>query len=315
MPLCASINTPPLNMPETTCLTSARNPESEIPDLEQLIGLSLAGLGKQAFQIHNTNSRGEAIGTSYFYPRIGNLEIIVWYWNPESGFQIISSRSELLNAYGKDIFKTPFQFYKLMINESGTIAGSFLVDQPFDNNRNRKFNQYAWLWWSEKEGLHLSELPSECQIVKGLNDHGFVLMEQNTNYDFRLILKYTYNTKYLQVFDFSPLFEFPSTFKESLKKLFCEVNYFCGKITLDFTWYPFCTDRFDNDLKIIGHGACKARFLKPAHPVEWIIQIGYEVDNGKVMFYVKEIKNITNPHNAPNLSFPEKQYVIYEKEI
>lgn len=309
---------------EETKLSPVRNLEMKADDLKELVGMPFASQENQSFHIHNTNSNGETVGIASFKnsnPNIGNSEIIAWYWNPQSGFQIISSRSELLNAYEKDTFKTPFQFYKLMINESGTVAGSFLVDQPC-NYLNCKFNQYAWLCWSEAEDLHLSELPSECQILKGLNDHGFALLEHNRSIDFRnfkLILKNTDNPNYTQIFDFSPISEFPPTFEEELKKLFCEVNNLCyaseGITTsLNVYWYPFCANSFDNDLRIVGQGACKASFYRRTRRVEWTIQIGYEVDNGKVLFYVKEIKNTTD-HKGPNLRFPEMQYLIYEKEI
>ena len=137
-------------------------------DLAVLVGLPFSSGLNQSFFVDSTNSKGETVGTAYFKspdPKIGSREQIAWQWSAENGFQIITTQTELLNAYDKKREANPFQFYKLVINDSGVVAGSFLVDQNSQN-------VCPQFWWSLEKGLNLSEIPDNCQIVKDINNNG-----------------------------------------------------------------------------------------------------------------------------------------------
>ncbi|MBS0626715.1 MAG: hypothetical protein JSS09_00710, partial [Verrucomicrobia bacterium] len=164
-----------LSQIKTLALLEESAPSSLIPqpsNLQKLVGLPLRDPVTSYFQIHNTNSKGEATGVADFKKDDGSSEKSAWYWNPNEGFKIIISESELLKIYEKDGLKIPFQFYTLSINDAGVIAGSFLIDQP-------GFNQNPWFWWSAKQGIHLSSPPIDIyQIVQGINNKGHVLINE-----------------------------------------------------------------------------------------------------------------------------------------
>jgi len=147
--------------------------------VSSLSSSSFAGSEAQNFHIDSRNSKNEVVGTAHFHnpnPDIGSLEKIAWYWSPSCGFKIICTRTDLLNAYEKDQLRTPFQFYRLVINESGIVAGSFLIDQVNDSQGH--FNQYPWFWWSINQGLHLSSPPDTDQILRGINDDNYISSKQ-----------------------------------------------------------------------------------------------------------------------------------------
>lgn len=151
-------------------------PHPKPSDLMEIVGSPFFSKEEHSFHIHNMNSKGETVGVASFQNKEHNVENIAWYWNPQSGFQIISSQSELIKTYGKDIRKVPFQFSKLVINESGIVAGSFLIDQTNDPRDN--FNQYPWFWWSSENGIHLSPIPDKCQLVEGINNQGKIVISE-----------------------------------------------------------------------------------------------------------------------------------------
>ncbi len=101
------------------------------------------------------------------------MEDVAWYWHPEKGFEVLTSSSTLLSEYGKDQ-RGLFSFYKLVINESGTIAGSFLVGQT----GNPKINECAWFWWSKDRGICLSPQPAGHEILQDIDDKGNVLINK-----------------------------------------------------------------------------------------------------------------------------------------
>lgn len=316
--LIISITTLPVHASSQTISTELFEKTTSSPseikpsDLAQLVGLPFRSPANQSFKIHQSNSKGETVGIAYFDNQDYSIELFAWYWNPEKGFQIIARQSELLGAYGKDIHKVPFQFSKLVINESGIAAGSFLV-----NEIPQHFHRYPWFWWSCEKGLHLSEIPSQTQVLERINDQGFVLIGHNTSSEFTLILKNIYQPEYSQIFAFNPYFEIPPSFQESLKSLFCEVNYYSknAKLTLHLDWYPFSIEQFNNDLSMTGHGTCEALFFQGISGKAWHIEIAYKIDNKKAVFYVKKITDRTNSQSRANCSFNENEFVIYEKEF
>ena len=178
--------------------------------------------------------------------------------------------------YEKDIYQVPFQFYKIVINESGVVAGSFLVNQI----KNQKKQECPWFWWSPEKGLHLSKLITQCQILNKINDHGFILFEHygNSNSNTTIIIKNIFQPEYSQVYNLQQYEEFSSSFEKNLKDLFCKVKYLASnnasKITINFNWYPFVVDQFDNDFKIVSHGTCTAVFVRGVYIEVWSIRIG-----------------------------------------
>ncbi len=195
---------------------SANSPsEIKASELVELVGLPFAWQEKQAFQIHNTNSKGETVGTADFknsIPGRGNAERIAWYWSAEDGFQIIATENDLLNAYGIDWKKVPFLFYSFVINESGVVAGSFVTGKW------EKFPQCSWLWWSLEHGIHLSAIPDQdCyQIVKDIDNSGRVLLNRPDGYAIANIS----SMDDLEVFDF-PINEFNVAIKNWLINFCC----------------------------------------------------------------------------------------------
>lgn len=276
---------------ERQFLSSGQNLDVNGSDLSLIVGLPFAWSEKDAFQIHGKNSAGEAVGIAYFKKdQYGSyIEIIAWHWYPGYGFQIITSKSELIQAYGKGDKKVPFQFYRLIINDCGVVAGSFLIDQPY-----RNFNQYPWFWWSSESGLHLSALPSTSEILKKINDIGFVLLEHVTSTNFALTIKNVNDPDYSKVICFQST-KLNSIMLEILKPLFLQVHYLCGaNIRLKLHWYPICANYFDENLKIVGEGTCIASFSN-FHPVvhnqieQWHLRIGYEIEDGIMRIYIKEL--------------------------
>jgi len=298
---------------EITSLSSStiRNPKIQANDLVKLVGLPFAWQEYQSFNIDNTNSNGEAVGTAYFKnpdPLIGKEEIIAWYWHPQNGFQIIASQSELLKVYGKD-WKIPFLFYKLVINESGVVAGSFLINQA------KGFNEWPWFWWSLDQGIHLSVSPTVNQIVKGINDNGFLLIEETGNLKFTLSIKNIHQQEYSQIFDFQPRTDFQPGFEENLIKTLRNSNSLDygrsnKKLKVYYHWYPFSLKQFDNDLKITGYGSCWVKFVKDIQIHIWEIQIRYEIDNCKALFFIEKIEDKVYPGLVQGQI---NNMIIYEK--
>lgn len=287
-------------------------------DLEVLVGLPFIWQTDQSFHIDSTNSRGEAVGMAFFKnpnPQIGNPERIAWYWNSENGFQIIAKQTELIDVYAKDWRKVPFLFYKLLINESGIVSGSFLIDQVNGHN------QCPWFWWSSEEGIHLNTPSGVYELVERINNDGFILIQEKTRLKFTLTIKNIYQMEYSRNFDFYPYIELPSGFEEDIKKILLDSNSLDrGRsnepLKLSYHWDPFIVDRFENDLKITGHGSCRVTFVKDIQVNVWKIRIGYEIDNGRAQFFIKkiEVQGHANQSLGSRLGRMDNK-IIYTKEL
>jgi hypothetical protein len=251
----------------------------EPSDLVDAIGLPFAWDEKQSFKIDETNINGEAVGTAYLKDnnKIGNLEIIAWYWQPKNGFQVISSKTELLKEYNTDQ-RTPFQFYSLHINDNGIVAGSFLIDQIGGHNR------CPWFWWSTEKGIHPSPIPESYQLVRDINNKGEIaisvinrsgfLVETNNHnhiknipYPSQDIIRKKIE-KVLPV----PLGENQKEFLKDLKYHFHTLN----------------AESIDDNSRIKGIGTVTITSLRHIH--RYTIQFGFEsVVEGLEEVYVNEI--------------------------
>ena len=175
-------------------------PQMNPMDLEQIVDKPFAWEVGESFRIHGKNLRGEMVGIATFKqpnPQFGSREIIAWFWSPESGFQVIASQTELISFYDKDILQIPFQFYILVINDLGIVAGSYLIDQPRKDGH--LYNQCPWFWWSIEAGIHLSTPPEIYQLVEGINNIGHVLISEINKSAF---VKDIYNEDYIRYVEY-----------------------------------------------------------------------------------------------------------------
>lgn len=293
--------------------------KSQSKKLELLVGRPFEWNDPQ-LRIWSTNSKGETVGEAYFKnstSNIGNREVIAWYWHPESGFIIIASGNELLNAFEKDLTK-PFLFYQMFINESGIVACSFLVDQ-------KEYNVCPWLWWSLNEGLHLSNEPTSYQLVTRLNNNGYVLIREFLEHgNFKLYIKNLEDDENLYTYEFNPRTELTSTYKIGFGLLPGEMEKYLVEMVFKYTnvpikkvnhfdWYPFEVDEFSDDLNIKGHGSVITKFLRRIYPFFWKVYIVFEIRDGNAKFLVEKITEEFR-HNPRRFTDIDNK-IIFEKNF
>lgn len=288
-------------------------------DLESLVGRPFAWKNPQ-LKICSTNSKGETVGAAYFKnldPNLGNSEKVAWYWHPILGFSIIASQNELLSVYGKDN-RNPFQFSDMLINESGIVAFSFLVDQ-------KGYNVCPWLWWSLNEGPHISNEPTSYQLVEKFNKNGFVLIKEfNQHPSFTLHIKHLDEESDLYTYKFDPSSELipshyqtyglppPGLEKELVEMVFKYTNMRVRHIN-HCSWGAFIVDEFNDSLNIKGHALVTVKFLEKIKPIFWHIYIRYEICDGSAKFIVEKITEafVTQPEVYNDLN----NKVIFEKNF
>jgi len=296
--------------------------ERQTKDLEVLVGRSFAWENPK-MKISSTNSKGETAGEAYFKnsdSNLGDVENVAWYWHPEQGFSIIASKNELLDVYGKD-HRKPFQFYDILINESGVVVFSFLVDQKGYDQKG--YNVCPWLWWSSNEGLHLSDEPTSYQLVTRLNDNGYVLIKEFLLHPaFRLHVKHFNDDEDLYIYEFNPRCEIipfkngsrlpPGLEKDLVKMILKYTNTRVQKVK-HFDWGSFVIDEFSDNLNIKGHGLVTAEFLEGIWPIFWHIYIRYEICDGNAKFMVEKITEAFE--TQPRVFTDINNKVIFEKNF
>lgn len=293
---------------------------NQFKNLELLVGRPLAWPEKHQIKIESTNTKGETIGWADFKnsdQMIGNEEKIAWYWHPEKGFAIIASQNALLDTYGKDHQK-PFQFYEMFINDSGIVVFSFLVDQ-------KGYNVCPWLWWSLDEGLHLSEEPTSYQLVRRLNDTGYVLIKEFILHPgFRFHIKHFKDEDDLYTYEFDPRSELtpftgkigsrlPPGFQKNLNEMILKYNIHVNH-ALNFDWAPFIVDEFSDNLNIKGHARVTAKFIEgEGGYIFWHVYIRYEICEGYAKFIIEKITEAfkVNPRRFTDLD----NKIIFEKNF
>lgn len=255
-------------------------------DLCELVGLPFTYLQDQSFYIQGSNSKGDVVGWASLKDKnlFDQQELIVWYWDSNNGFQVIAKKSDLLNAYHEEIRKPLFQFYKFVINDKGEVAGSFMVQQSIGTD-GKIYNQWPWLWWSAKEGLHLSNLPSTQETLKGITTNGFVLLEESHSSNSILKIYNIHDEDYFNIFYVNQE-DYTKELKEKLTQLLKV------KFVNSLKWYPLVVSYFDNDLKIMGEGTCVVTFKpldEPSGLRQRHLKIGYQIENGEIEFYIKDM--------------------------
>jgi len=123
---------------------------------------------KTSITIHDQNKKGDAVGGAYF--KGAEIVQVLWYWNFKTGFHIIASSLNVPRAKKED-----FQFYTACINDRGVVACSYL-DGAYIKQKQECDYQYAWIWWSKEEGLHVTPPTKEYRLVKDLNNHDYIFI-------------------------------------------------------------------------------------------------------------------------------------------
>jgi hypothetical protein len=257
-------------------------------DLEKLVGMQLHRDAEGfCFYIDEHNSRGEVVGWAHFKPN----EIVAWCWSPNSGFQVIATKSFLFKEYGKPDNHHPFQFSTLHINEKGVVAGSFLIDQlkgPGVGNR------YSWFWWSSEEGIHLNPVPAIYQLVDDINNKGNILInvltqgnELNCAYVVDIM-----NPEYLRYIEF-PKKEIKEQVNETIQKLI-KRNYFNQEIyKFEIKVTSIRAGTIDDNSLVSGEARIVVNFLHGRlqdHFNARFVAKFNEIENGSWMLDIKDFR-------------------------
>ncbi|MFI5342808.1 MAG: ankyrin repeat domain-containing protein [Chlamydiales bacterium] len=300
------------NLGESQNSSEKNQNASEVPiatidprDLSKLVELPFFGSIDHSFKIYNKNSKNETVGIATFQ-KDRNTERIAWFWSPLNGFTIVTTQNELLEVFGKNKFKVPFQFYELQINESGVVAGSFLIDQPKTNGK--IFNQCPWFWWSIDEGVHLNPAPQSYQLLAKINNYDLVLLEDYS--EDKLIIKDIHNNIPSKTIFYYPKNELSEVAKDVLKDLYKKINYTESRnLTIrSIQWYPLVINSFNDESKIVGEGSFQAEIYIPSkrHQIDhWTGKIILEIDNGIATYYLKSLSFYNS----------NEKFVLYVKEI
>lgn len=209
---------------------------------------------RTAFFVGWKNDDGNAFGIANFQNSFMSkgFEVLLWFYNHEDGFHIITRESDLNNENYHEV-----EFDKMLINKNGTVVLSFKYQ---DLNPYWPKNKITtWLSWSKESGLFLNPKTNFSfysghynSTLCNLNNKDYFLIQGGDgNESFHII--HAKNPLEIFSFDFRNFLTNP--FREKRQKQFMEYYDYHVYYALSL-WQCY----LDDDCNIIGKSAGKVTY-------------------------------------------------------